>query len=305
MNNNFSFMAFGHGQVSTEAVATPKYIGVAPVTILAINPNKTQLESIYGRAVEEEPKYVSQTNPDAEGKVYPSVMISVFVKTDKEATGIDYNTRMTFFLQKKYRKGSMSGKYQVIDKYGRTAWATQEDIQAKKIPMYTNGPANIDVDYRPCYIGEEELTAFLKNYMNIPEVKSYVNGAWIDNPNVKPEECEARLENIDKYFTGDFSELKEIIGYQPNNKVKVLFGVRTSEDNKQYQTIYNKVTLRNNSSNFAKLEKEIQSAKETGALANTEYEICPLKEYVVKPSDLSSSSSEMPFDSASSDVSPW
>lgn len=308
MEKNFAFMAFAKGQVSTEAVVMPKYIGVAPVTVLAVNPNKAALEKIYGRTLDDEPTYVTETKPDENGKVYPSVRINFIVKTDAEkCNGIDMTTGISFFIQKRYRQGSQSGKYQIIDKYGRTAWATKAEIEAKQIPTYSNGPANIDADYRPCYVGEEELTSFLKNYMNIPNVQSYVNGAWVPNEKINPEDCEARLESIDNYFKGDFKELSEIIACQPNNKVKVLFGVRTSDDNKQYQSVYTQMTLKNSATDYSRLDADVQQRKQNGAYSTTEFEVCDLKEYTVEASNLENTASagDMPFDALAGEASPW
>lgn len=51
-------------------------------------------------------------------------------------------------------------------------------------------------------------------------------------------DAEARLDKIENYFKGDYSELREAISLQPKNRVKGLFGVRTTEDGKQYQAVY-------------------------------------------------------------------
>ena len=304
MNNNFVFMAFAKGQTSSEPIVTPKYIGVAPVSILAVNPNKVTLEKLYNRTFEEEPNYITETT-DATGKEIPSVRINFVVKTDSERTnGIDMTTNVSFFLQKSYQQGSQSGKYKIIDKYGRTAWATKEVIEAKQIPMYTNGPANIDKDYRPCYVGEEELTNFLKNYMNIPNVQVYLNGSWVNNPKVNPTDCEARLEHIEDYFRGNFKELSDIINYQPNNKVKVLFGIRTSNEGKLYQSVYTQMTLKNSITNYSNLERDLQERKQRGWGSNQEFEVCDLKEYSVVPSNIEATNSVLP-NYEDTEVSPW
>ena len=300
MNNNFVFMAFAKGQVSTDSVVMPKYVGVAPVTVLAVNPNKAKLEELYGRTMDNGPEYITEV--EADGKKYQSVRINFIVKTDAEkCNGIDLITGITFFIQKRYRQGSQSGKYQIIDKYGRTAWATKEEIQTKQIPSYTNGPANIDADYRPAYVGEEELTNFIKNYLNIPNVQAYVDGKWVLNTKVDPKDCEARLENIEDYFKGNFKELNDIISYQPNNKVKVLFGVRTTDDNKQYQSVYTQMTLKNSVTDYSRLDADVQQRKEAGAYSTTFFEVCNLKEYTVEATTFEQSVNN----SVSNEESPW
>ena len=272
-------MAFSAGKESTEGGAFKRYIGVAPVRVLAVNPTKSEQEKLYNTTLDKDPEYVGNVNVN--GKDVQNVRISFVVKTDEEKCGIDMTTNVTFFLQNAPRMGSQSGKYQIIDKYGRTAWATEEDIKAKQIPVYSNGkPANIDADYRQAYVGEEELTNCIRNYLNIPNVQKYVDGEWklVDNPS----ECEARLDKIADYFKGNFAELKSIISLQPNNKIKVMFGVRTSEDGKEYQAVYTRMTLKNGVSDYSRLDKDLQEAKQNGAYSTTEFSVCPIKEYKIE-----------------------
>lgn len=279
MKTNRLFMAFSAGKESTESGEFKRYIGVAPVKVLAVNPTKSEQEKLYNTTLDKDPEYVGNVNVN--GKDVQNVRISFVVKTDEEKCGIDMTTNVTFFLQNAPRMGSQSGKYQIIDKYGRTAWATEEDIKAKQIPVYSNGkPANIDADYRQAYVGEEELTNFIKNYLNIPNVQKYVDGEWklVDNPS----ECEARLDKIADYFKGNFAELKSIISLQPNNKIKVMFGVRTSEDGKEYQAVYTRMTLKNGVSDYSRLDKDLQEAKQNGAYSTTEFSVCPIKEYKIE-----------------------
>ena len=136
------------------------------------------------------------------------------------------------------------------------------------------------------------MTNFIKTYLNIPNVQKYVDGKWIlvDNP----AECEARLDGIDKFFAGDFKELKEIMSYQPNNKVKLMFGVRTSDDGKQYQTAYTQMVLRNGVTDFSKLDKDLQERKAAGAYSTTEFEAVNIHEYNVNATPVD----DMPADTA-------
>lgn len=297
MNNNFVFMAFAKGQVSTDSVVMPKYVGVAPVTVLAVNPNKAKLEELYGRTMDNEPEYITEV--EADGKKYQSVRINFIVKTDTEkCNGIDLITGITFFIQKRYRQGSQSGKYQIIDKYGRTAWATIEEINNKLVPTYSTGnKAAIDPNYRPLYAGEEELVKFLINYLGIPATfKKTSEGLYITKSPEELKECEASLEKIEQYFKGDISEIKNIIKIQPENKVKVMFGVRSADD-KQYQAIYTRETLKSGATNYDKIAKSLKDAKDNGAFADTEFEACDIKKYVVNATTFEDNSnvSDDPF----------
>ena len=292
---NYAFMAFAKGKESTEGVAVKRYTGVAPVFVLDVNPNKVELEKLYNTTLEEEPNYVGET--EVNGNKVPNVRIDFVVKTNAEqCNGIDFTSKVTFFLRKEFRVNKDGSKVQVIDKYGRTAWVTKEQYQAKEIPVYSNGPANIDKDYRACYHGEEELTNFIKTYLEIPNVMKYVNNTWVMVDN--PTDCEARLESIEDYFKGNFKELKEIIKLQPNNRVKVLFGVRTVED-KMYQAVYTQMFLKNSITDYSRLDKDLQERKAAGAYHTTEFTVGALKEYTVEATDFSKEIGEVPADS------PW
>lgn len=276
---NYSFMAFSAGKESSEGGAIKRYIGVAPVKVLATNPTKAELESLYNTTLDKDVEYTGVQNN--EGTNVPYARIDFVVRTDPEkSNGIEMTTKISYFVRKEYRFNRDKSKVQVIDKYGRTAWVTKEQANAHEIPQYKNGPANLDKDYRPAYVGEEDLTNFIKTYLNIPNVQKYVDGKWelVDNPS----ECEARLDGIDKFFAGDFKELKEIMSYQPNNKVKVLFGVRTTDDGKQYQAAYTQMVLRNGVTDFSKLDSDLADRKEAGAYSTTEFEVVPIHEYNVE-----------------------
>lgn len=302
-------MAFGKGKESKEGSDIKRYTGVGSVFVKGVNPTKEELEKFFDRDIENSPEYVSTV--DMQGENIPQVRIDFLVEanaekyTDRVGNPVNLKTRLSFFLRKIYRT-SREGKVQIIDKYGRTAWATAEEIRNHQIPMYSNGkPANLDADYRPAYSGEEDLVKFLIAYLGIPNCQTYNRDTkeWKYLPADQLEDCEARLSHIDDYFKGDFSEIKEIIGYQPTNQVKVLFGVRTSEEGKQYQTFYNRMFLKDsvtkkNSDNYMKLAQDVEDTKSRGALGSTEFTIDDLQEYVIVPTDFNTLNKD-------EDVTPW
>lgn len=282
-------MAFASGKQTTDGASVARYIGVAPIYVLGVNPTKSELEGYYNTSLEKEPEYTGSKDN------VPFVRIDFVVKTDAtRSNNIDLTTKVTFFLRREKRVNRDNTKVQVIDKYGRTAWVTNEQLKAKEIPMYTNGPANLDADYRPVYNGEENLTNFIKTYLNIPSVQKYVNGAWVMVDN--PQDCEARLEHIEDYFKGNFQELKEIIAMQPNNKVKALFGVRAADNGSLYQDVFGDMFLRNNSTDYTRLEKEVTERKNNGAYPNSLFTICDLREYTVEATNLDSSTVDVEDD---------
>lgn len=198
-------MAIKIGKQSEEGVFK-LYKGVAAVNVLAVNPNKAELERITGRTYDEEPVYRGK---DDDGN--DTMRITFYTKTNPDAkvnSGIELVLPISFTLVKARRVGQQSGKIQVIDKYGRTAWATPADLESKSIPQYAKGPANISADYRPAVIGEEFLINFLIKWLNIPGPANYKEGQWIMKDN--PEDSEVSI-NLAKIFAGDVSELVEVV----------------------------------------------------------------------------------------------
>ena len=80
MKKNISFMAFSAGKESTEGGVIKRYIGVAPVKVLAVNPTKSELEAIYNTTLEKDVEYVG--SKDVDGEKVPYVRIDFIVKTD-------------------------------------------------------------------------------------------------------------------------------------------------------------------------------------------------------------------------------
>ena len=309
-NKNFSFMAFGKAQVSKEATEIKRYTGVGSVFVVGVNPNKAELEKLYDRELDKDPEYLTEKNG------VTSARIDFIIKTDPTAkcnNGIELLTKFSMFIRNEYRFNKDKTKVQVIDKYGRTAWVTKEQAKNHEIPVYKNGPANIDKDYRPAYVGEEDITNFLKLFLGISNVEKWVKNEATGRREVvglvdNPQDCECRLENIEDYFKGKFNEIKDAINLMPNNKIKVLFGVRTTDEGKQYQDVYTRKFLSNAVSVYDKLSEDVQSAKDNGAYPNTEFVIADLQEYTVQATNFNNTNNDngdMPFDGEAPAATDW
>ena len=309
MNKTVSFMALAKGKESSEGGEFKRYTGVAPCYIQAVNPNKLTLEKVYERELEEDPSYVGEVEID--GEKVKNVRITFLAKPDPDKVHVDIAPiSVSMFIQNRYRYNKDKTKVQVIDKYGRTAWVTIDQCKNHEIPMYSNGPANLDKDYRPAYVGEEDVTNFLKVYLNIPDVMKYnsTEKKWylVDHP----EDSECRLDNIAHYFNGNFKEISDAIALQPNNKIKILFGVRTSNDGRQYQAVYTNMFLKNSVNDYGRLAKDLEERKANGAYGTTEFAVCDFKEYEVQSTSFEAGTpvanpfapSSSPFDTPSVSV---
>lgn len=297
-NKSYSFLVVGKTQQSTEAQEFKRYVGVGSSFVVAVNPTKKELEDIYGREIATAPEYVVNKEDGKEAR------ISFIVKTDPSANNdIDLTARAMFTLRNAPAYNRDQTKVQVIDQYGNSTWANTEDAKAgKKILSSSGKELMFDSKYHIACVGEADLVNFLKHYLNVGTAYKYVNGSWVKKDDAA--DYVFNLEHIKDYFNGNFSEIKEAIALQPNNKVKLLYGVRTAEDGKQYQVVAtrNNMILPNyaGSNAYIKLEKELSNMKNNGAYPSTEFKVQELSEYKVEATDLSSPSTE----STSGDM-PW
>lgn len=279
MKNNKSFMAITVGKESSESTFK-LYKGLAALNILSVNPTKAELSNILGKEIEEEPEYLSKSE---DGKT--QVKLTFWARTASEAkvnNGINLVVPINFILTKDTRVGQASGKYQIIDKYGRTAWGTVEEVQAKSIPQYSSGPANISPDYRLAWQGEDLLIDFLIQWLNIPGPASYKNGTWVMRDNLEDSEVSPDIEAL---FRGDFRELKSLVSSAPFHIVKGSVGINTvtNEDGtRQYQTVFRRKFLKNAVTDYSKLDATIAEFQKAGGAPTTEYSTQPLHENVVE-----------------------
>ena len=270
-------MAIAKGN-ETKEVSFKRYTGIGNVNVLAINPTKAELAKL-GREVEEEPVYVTEKDG------VKTIRVTLYVKPIE----IEEILTISFFIRNQRFVSKEKGTFQVIDSYGRTAWVTEEQLKNHDIPVSSNGNAiNIANNYRPTFSGEDNFTQFMKAYLGIPNLTAYVNGQWVPNPKATPADCEVRFDHIDRWFNNDIKEIKDAFAYQPSNTAQVLFGMRTDDRNREFQTFFidkfyrgiKTVDGKYQSDGFAKeLDKISTNPATKDKYANTEFTFGPLKEY--------------------------
>ena len=280
-------MAFSSGKESISITPVRRYLGVAAMRFAAINPTKEELEVLRGYQLNREVSYMSK-GQSADGREVDVLRLDIYLKTTDDdlnkvnGTLVNVTLPLTIYLRNQFVYGNTSGKYQVVDSYGRFAWITKDHLDAHTVP------ANIrlDTDYRQAYVGEEDLTKFCKALLGIEEI-GYVDreGQYHVNPN--PDKCKARLDHIADYFTGNIDELKATLQLQPNNKCKVLLGVREdAANNRSYQTVYPHHFLKFGNNSYNALEKNLDNNRPY--IKDTVYQVCSLKEYSVQPTNFES-----------------
>lgn len=275
-NESICMMAVG-GRASTTGSDFKRYIGVGTVKVVAINPTKDELNKLTGRELENEIDYLGK-DEELDCK---TARIDIWLKLEPELNnGIESFEKHSIFIKKSARYNKDNTKIQVINKYGQTMWALIEDFKSKNWSDLPTWFENADI--RPTFIGEEELISLIKVYLNIPSV-SWKDGKGVVKYIANREDAEAQLENYNKYFEGNFKELQELVKLFPDNIFKACFGVKLTDDGKEYQTIYGKMFLKPSVKTYTALEKSINDSKDAGGFATTEFSVNPIHEYSVTP----------------------
>lgn len=283
-------MAIAAGQESKESIPSKVHVGVAACTLLGVNPNQNELATkIFGTLekpakIEKEPEYIM-----VDDKQVKTIRIEFFLKViteDENAPAII--KRVSYFVKNEKYFNKDNSKVQVINAYGDTAWLTKEEFTAKQAPSYA--PDYVLKGMRVALKGEEDLVRFIKKFMNIPNYAIMKpSGEREVNPN--PVNCECQLGAIDKYFSGNITEIKEALSLRKTNKVKLLFGAKISDDNKVYQDTYARFPMSYGLRSYESLKKNLEKTIEGGGYPKTFFGEFPyeFKEYSVKPSDLQQS----------------
>lgn len=274
---NKLFLTINVGQPAEEKTFK-RYIGIAPVVVTAINPTKADLEKLYDRPITVDPEYQFET---ANGKF---TRIEFHVKTSPTYMNNKFSTtgRVSFLASMDIDKSRDGLKVCVIDDYGETTWVTKEQFQAGERPA----SCKVVGKYRPCHKGEADLVAFIRAWLNVEDSTTYdvSTKSWIPKSTEELEKCKIIL-NWEEVCKGNLDELREYVTKYPNHALKVCFGIRTGNNNKHYTEIFNHTFLKNNSTNYGRIEKDINSAKQRGAFANTEFSTMELHEWTVRTTD--------------------
>lgn len=296
-------MAVKVGKESVEG-SFKMYKGMAAFNIVAVNPTKAELEALTGREIENDPEYVGKTD---EGK--EQVRVVFYAKTAPEAklnNGIELLVPISFMLTKDYKVGQNSGKYQIIDKFGRTAWATKEEVQSKSIPQYSSGPANISADYRLAWQGEEFLVDFLIQWLNIPGPAVYKDKVWVMKENTDDSEVSLDMAAL---FKGDVKELKELVTLAATYIVKGAVGIRTVDNEngtRQYQAVFTRKFAKNAVTNYSRIDDAITEFQNAGGAPGTEFSTQPLHENVVEATTFTPTADNDPLGAATAPTAtPW
>lgn len=265
------------GRESVEEPVFKKYTGVGAYKVLAINPSIATLQKLYpNRAEMTEPDYLLPERGDKPN----GCRIDIYLESIPEKNnGATFISKVSYFLSNTPMQSKNEMKVQIIDKFGDTCWISKEDLKKGNLP-----PTISSQGLRMAYQGEENLTKFLRAMLNIPKRGYFKDGTY--TVTVKDENnAVCQLDHIADYFKGDFKELHDIIKSAANLKLKLLTGVRTTLDNKQYMEFYIACPMPYSQQNYSYMHTMLMKDKERGVLDKSYFGDPPydFQEYVVTP----------------------
>lgn len=226
----------GNNSEQTVVNEVKLYTGIQLAKVMAICPTLEEIQAL-GIKTEKEPVYIL---PDDE-KGNKRVAIDIYAKF----AAVDRIQKIRFFMGNNNRVSNDGTKRQLIDAKGKTCWDTLEGLGEKW--------EWIDSEtVRPCLVGEDTLTDFLVNWLNI-----------------KPGD-NARLEDPSKFFDLNLKELKDAFKAYPENKFKAMLSVKHADGGKNYQNVYTGYFGRATNQAFTYWEKHFtKRAKDGRAFQDT------------------------------------
>ena len=272
---------FGKAQEVTDGPVRQLWTGVENFKVVAVNPTKAEIEELYGREITFTPEYSGKTEvSDGDGtREVDQVRLDFYLSNEDDSI----TTKVQFYIGKTHHK-SQTGKFKVINDFGRTTWLEKDAVTSGTAPenMSWYNMSGVKIAYR----GEEELISFLSNLLNLPYDLSKLDDV---------SDAHARIDKAEwtKIFGEDFSLLKGIID-STNNKTGVLLGVKTKADGGLAQTVFNRSTLRQyvmhstKADKYKYLLKDMLDAKAAGAFGNVEFgpDDLNLREFLINPDQL-------------------
>lgn len=253
------------------------YAGIGSFKVLGVNPTNAEKAKWYGRdendtTDDEEPVYAS-TDDNGVNKCRLDFYLQATVGNE------DFINKVSIFAEDRDHISRDGSKKAIIDCFGLNQWATLDEIANKQIPTYIDKktgekvPFTIDKNYRVAKVGEIQLINLLICQLNLasPIVKKDGKYVITENP-ADRKKADAVLETPwAEICKGNIAEIKDILTYQPENKIKAVVGVKTTND-KQYQDIYNKEFWKTNTKDLVKKVKySVNNAQQVGSYPNTEF----------------------------------
>ena len=269
---------FGASKEVKDGPAFKLFTGAENFKVVSINPTKEELEKLYDRELNFTPEYIGETKvTDGDGeRDVPQIRLDFFLANEDNSV----TTKIQFYVANTHHK-SQTGKYKVINNFGKDTWLAEDAIKSKIVPdnMSWYSADGLKVAKR----GEVELISFLVNLLNLPFNLDKVE-------DVSEAYASIDAEGWKAIFAGDVSILRGVVD-STANKVGVLLGVKTKGDGKLVQACFNRHTLRqysihsNRADKFKWINKDLAESQAAGAFGNVDFgaDDLVLREHVLTP----------------------
>lgn len=221
------------GKEKSVHFALNKFVGIANCKVISVNPDREEIESVcdYSPMDDKWFEYVGEKENE-KGEKIRTLRIDFWVSA-KLSSGEALKNRISFYIDNVPFFNKDGTKQEFINEKGFNVWC--ESI--KEIPSWYKYK-----EIRPSKKGESSLYNFLRY--------------WLSGIDYKDPDTIVSLD-MDKMFSGDFSELKEQVGGKYSNEFLAMFYVsgKRNEDGTYtfYQRIWNKDFLYPGSMKFFNL----------------------------------------------------
>lgn len=246
-----------------------KYVGLFTGKVVAVNPNKAELEKLLNTTLENEITYKDVNEENGAKKI----ILSFWIKANNPEINNLFNVKI--FLENTIRVSS-TGKTQYINTIGQTSFS--DDIDT--IPDFIK-----ERKLRKALIGEETLYKFLSS--------------WLSDLDMSSPNTEISLDNIQNLFNNKTTELRDSIENFHDKSIGLLATIRTSAEGKDYQGIYSYEFLPayavesyiTKGKMYKSLTRLIDKVESVEYPCKDYFEICALHPYSPEKNIVSSSSS--------------
>jgi hypothetical protein len=193
-----------------------KKVGLFEAKIIAVNPDIEEYKEVLGMELKADSKAVEYLGESKDGN--KTLRLDFWLEEAKTSDKL----KVTFFLENKMKENKDQTKKQYINSVGTCSWAADANDLAS---WFTTR------DYRPAFVGEEELYNFLRT--------------WLGNLDYRDAETVLELD-WKKLMNGNVRDLKSQIDGEWATPVVALATIKTVEKDgemKEYQGVYNKAFL--------------------------------------------------------------
>jgi len=225
------------------------FVGFTSVKVVAVNPNRKELNELIGKESTPEDKDIVYMGTDQEGN--ERLRLAFWLKDDASNKLFVHS----FNLTNKERKNKDGDKCQLVNSTCTTSWApyikkgdnitdkVDDSLVQDWFKNFTTKEKEVIAPkkFRKALAGEEELATLLRS--------------WLGRLDFMDPETEVMVDTK-KLFKENYKELRDLISLDENNEFDkdgidtpftILLGVRTDEDDstKKYQQVWSKAFLPN------------------------------------------------------------